>query len=122
MGNGRLLVHNACSKGGKLISQKTNDVVDRVFSNSNKLSHLIDGSKNSVHRWESLVPDKNAADVLDIVKEVLEHGVDELYENGTKTYTTKVSSVTRDGITKIVQITYFMVNGVLTPSNGWVKP
>jgi hypothetical protein len=98
VGESELLVHNSCSKGGKLISQEINDVVDRVFSNSNKLSHLIEGSANSVHRWESLVPDKNAADVLDIVKKVLEHGIEELYNGRTLT---KVAEVTRDGVTKV---------------------
>jgi Bacterial toxin 35 len=107
------------SKGGKFISKEINDVVERVFSNTNKLNHLIDGSTNSVHSWETIVPNKNAADILDIVKETLQHGTDELY-NGTLT---KVAKVTRNGITKKVQITYININGKLIPSNGWViKP
>jgi hypothetical protein len=50
VGNEGLLVHNACSKGGKIISQSINDIVDKVFSNPNKPDHLIEGSSNSMHR------------------------------------------------------------------------
>ena len=30
----------------------------------NKINHMIDGSKNSNHGWEKLVPDKNSSDKI----------------------------------------------------------
>ena len=33
----------------------------------NKINHMIDGSKNSNHGWEKLVPDKNWSDIKNII-------------------------------------------------------
>ena len=53
-----VLVHNTCS-GINYLEQ-----LDK-FS-KNKIEHIINGSKNSNHRWEKLVPNKNWKDIKTI--------------------------------------------------------
>ncbi|MCD9612238.1 RHS repeat domain-containing protein, partial [Tenacibaculum maritimum] len=89
-------------KGGTDDAANTiGNLVDDVFAK--KAEHVIEGSKNSVHNWESLVPDKNPTKIKEIVKNVLEKGVDVPYKRGQA----KSLDVTIDGVTKNVQVPYF---------------
>ncbi len=50
---------------------------------SNKIDHIINGSKLSNHKWEKLVSDKNWSKIRNIIIEVLETGQEEIYKSGT---------------------------------------
>lgn len=47
----------------------------------NKINHMIDGSKNSNHGWEKLVPDKNWSDIKNIIADVMDTGVEGPYKS-----------------------------------------
>ena len=47
----------------------------------NKINHIINGSNNSNHRWENLVPDKNWNDIKKIIAEVMNIGVEGPYKS-----------------------------------------
>lgn len=42
---------------------------------------MINGSKNSNHGWENLVPDKNRSDIKDIIASVMDTGVEGPYKS-----------------------------------------
>lgn len=82
--------------------------------NSNKISHIIEGSKGSNHQWEKLVPDKNWNDIKNIIGEVMETGGDVIYKNGTS----KVKLINGE----LVQVTYKKLpNGTIKIGDAWVK-
>ena len=47
----------------------------------NKINHMIDGSKNSNHGWEKLVPDKNWSDIKNIIADAMDTGVEGPYKS-----------------------------------------
>lgn len=47
----------------------------------NKINHIINGSKNSNHGWEKLVPDKNWSDIKNIIANVMDTGVEGPYKS-----------------------------------------
>ena len=47
----------------------------------NKINHIINGSKNSNHGWENLVPDKNWGDIKNIIARVMDTGVEGPYKS-----------------------------------------
>ena len=107
--NRSLLVHNNCDAISSSIT--------KVFGDSRRLNHFIHGGKNSVHRWESLVPDLNPSEISKIADDVLRNGRVVPYKSGQS----KVLSVTSNGVTKEVQIPYFKDDaGIMNFSSGWV--
>jgi hypothetical protein len=82
-------------------STKIGNLVDKVFEK--KATHIIEGSENSIHNWEVLVPDKNPNKIKEIVKTVLEKGKDVSYKRGQA----KSMNITANGVTKEVQVPYF---------------
>lgn len=42
---------------------------------------MINGSKNSNHGWENLVPDKNRSGIKDIIASVMDTGVEGPYKS-----------------------------------------
>jgi hypothetical protein len=78
-----------------------------------KKKHFIGGSKDSDHKWEKLVPDKNWEEIKKISKDVMKTGEDKTYKN------VKCKSKVVNGET--VEIVYVVINGVKKISNGWVK-
>ena len=47
----------------------------------NRINHIINGSKNSNHGWEKLVPDKNWSDIKNIIANVMDTGVEGPYKS-----------------------------------------
>lgn len=47
----------------------------------NKINHMINGSKNSNHGWEKLVPDKNWSDIKNIIVNVMDTEVEGPYKS-----------------------------------------
>ncbi len=84
----------------QLKSTKIDKMVDKVFTT--KAQHVINGSNNSVHNWETLVPDKNPEKIKAIIKSVLENGTDVAYKRGQA----KSMQITVNGVTKEVQVPY----------------
>lgn len=101
-------VHNSCFE----------DALIKRFSNPNNVHHFIHGSKTSNHHWDSLVPNFNQNDIQDIALKVLENGRSVPYGR----INSKVLDVTRNGVTKTVQVTYVKnpKTGEINISNGWV--
>jgi len=90
----------------KIVKQTINhldDLVDNIFTKSDKVHHIIEGSKKSNHFWELLSPSKNPEEIKDIIKEVLKNGSDIPYKSGFA----KSLKVTRNGVTREVQVPYF---------------
>ena len=101
-------VHNSCF----------DDALNKRFSNPNNIHHFIHGSSSSNHQWDLLVPDFNQNDIKDIALKVLENGRWAAY----KGIDSKTLNITRNGVTKTVQINYRKdpKNGNIYISNGWV--
>lgn len=100
-----------------------NEVFTNFFNNSNKIKHLIYGSKgsrftNRNHNWDILVPNYDELEIKKIVDDVIKHGIYKQRESKTPVLS---MSVTNNGITKEVQIAiYINEQGIFTFSNGWV--
>jgi hypothetical protein len=93
------------------VIEHTDALVDDVFTKSDRVNHIIEGSANSNHFWEILSPSKNPEEIKDIIKEVLKKGDDVPYKRGQA----KSLNVTRNGITREVQVPYFRgQNGEVT--------
>ena len=104
---------------GKLFSKNKaiKTAINEVFENPKRLQHFIHGSKNSVHQWETLIPDLNPNEISKIVEKVLKNGSKVPYKSGYS----KVMSITKNGVTKQVEIPYFIdASGKLRFSSGWV--
>jgi len=102
----------------RIVSQETKDIVSSVFTNPNKVNKIINGSANTNHYWELLSPNKVPAEIADVIGEVLEYGTEASY----KGVSSKVLQVTRNGITKTVQVPYIIQKGVITFGDAWVIP
>lgn len=80
----------------------------------NKINHIINGSKNSNHGWEKIVPDKNWNDIKDIIVEVMKTGVEGPY----KSVFSKRALINRFE----VEVTYTKLrNGIVKISDAWVN-
>ena len=110
---------NACITGGigeaeTLLLDRSKILKELDGLNSNKISHIIEGSKSSNHKWEKLIPDKNWNDIKNIISEVMETGGDVVYKNGTS----KVKLINGE----LVQVTYKKLpNGTIKIGDAWVK-
>jgi hypothetical protein len=70
---------NILSKQAKVFDK--NKIIEQLNSfKDNKIDHIINGSKNSNHKWEKLVSDKNWNDIKKIIVEVMETGKYESYK------------------------------------------
>ena len=79
----------------------------------NKINHIINGSKNSIHGWEKLVPDKNWNDIKNIIVNVMDNGVEGPY----KSVFSKKAII--NGIE--VEVTYTKLSdGTIKISDAWV--
>ena len=80
----------------------------------NKINHMIDGSKNSNHGWEKLVPDKNWSDIKNIIADVMDTGV----EGPCKSVFSKKATI--NGFE--VEVTYTKLSdGTIKISDAWVN-
>ena len=80
----------------------------------NKINHMIDGSKNSNHGWEKLVPDKNWSDIKNIIADVMDTGVEGPYKSVFS------KKVTINGFE--VEVTYTKLSdGTIKISDAWVN-
>ena len=95
---------------------KYEQIVADIFKNPNKVNKILNGSKKSNHYWELLSPSKNLDEIASIITEVLERGADVPYES----IMSKVLYITRNGITKKVQVPYKIINNKLTFGDAWV--
>jgi len=81
--------------------------------NANKIKHIIEGSKNSNHKWGKLVPDKNWNDIKKIIAEVMGTGSDKSYGSAQ----VRVKTIRGE----VVEVTHVEINGVKKISNAWIK-
>ena len=80
----------------------------------NKINHMINGSKNSNHGWEKLVPDKNWSDIKNIIADVMDTGVEGPY----KSVFSKKATI--NGFE--VEVTYTKLSdGTIKISDAWVN-
>ena len=80
----------------------------------NKINHMIDGSKNSNHGWEKLVPDKNWSDIKNIIADAMDTGVEGPY----KSVLSKKATI--NGFE--VEVTYTKLSdGTIKISDAWVN-
>ena len=80
----------------------------------NKINHMIDGSKNSNHGWEKLVPDKNWSDIKNIIADAMDTGVEGPY----KSVLSKKATI--NGFE--VEVTYTKLSdGTIKISDEWVN-
>ena len=84
--------------------------------NDNNINHIKNGSKNSNHKWEKLVPDKNWEKMKKIIREVLENG-NEKEKNSRHQIFEKTLEI--DG--HKVQVRYKKFpDGTVKVSDGWI--
>ena len=84
--------------------------------NDNNINHIKNGSKNSNHKWEKLVPDKNWEKMKKIIREVLENG-NEKEKNSKHQIFEKTLEI--DG--HKVQVRYKKFpDGTVKVSDGWI--
>ena len=80
-----------------------------------KINHMINGSKNSNHSWEKLVPDKNWSDIKNIVNNVMDNGVEVPYKSVFS------KKMTINGYE--VEVTYNkLADGAIKISDAWINP
>ena len=103
----------AAEKGIK--SGSTSKYLEQLDNLSeNKINHMIDGSKNSNHGWEKLVPDKNWSDIKNIIADVMDTGVEGPY----KSVFSKKATI--NGFE--VEVTYTKLSdGTIKISDAWVN-
>lgn len=98
------------SKGGS--TSKYLEQLDNL--SENKINHMIDGSKNSNHGWEKLVPDKNWSDIKNIIADVMDTGVEGPYKS------VFLKKATINGFE--VEVTYTKLSdGTIKISDAWVN-
>ena len=79
-----------------------------------KINHIINGSKNSNHGWEKVIPDKNWNDIKNIIAKVMDTGVEGAYK----------SVFSKKGIINgiEVEVTYTKLgDGTIRISDAWVN-
>ena len=100
----------AANKGGS--TSKYLKQLDNL--SENKINHIINGSKNSNHGWEKLVPDKNWSDIKNIIANVMDTGVEGPY----KSVFSKKATI--NGFE--VEVTYTKLSdGTIKISDAWVN-
>ena len=98
------------NKGGS--TSKYLEQLDNL--SENKINHMIDGSKNSNHGWEKLVPDKNWSDIKNIIADAMDTGVEGPY----KSVLSKKATI--NGFE--VEVTYTKLSdGTIKISDAWVN-
>ena len=98
----------------KGLNASNNDNLDEL--NDNDINHIKNGSKNSNHKWEKLVPDKNWEKMKKIIREVLENG-NEKEKNSRHQIFEKTLEI--DG--HKVQVRYKKFpDGTVKVSDGWI--
>lgn len=113
--------NNTSSSSGSSINNNekssnasNNDNLDEL--NDNDINHIKNGSKNSNHKWEKLVPDKNWEKMKKIIREVLENG-NEKEKNSRHQIFEKTLEI--DG--HKVQVRYKKFpDGTVKVSDGWI--
>ena len=99
---------------GKIIENNSPYLEQLNNMSENKINHIINGSKNSNHGWEKLVPDKNWSDVKEIIVDVMDNGVEGSY----KSVFSKTATVNGHK----VEVTYAKLSdGSIKISDAWVK-
>ena len=101
--------------GDALESGSTSKYLEQLDNLSeNKINHMIDGSKNSNHGWEKLVPDKNWSDIKNIIADAMDTGVEGPY----KSVLSKKATI--NGFE--VEVTYTKLSdGTIKISDAWVN-
>ena len=112
-GTAEKAAEEAAEKGIK--SGSTSKYLEQLDNLSeNKINHMIDGSKNSNHGWEKLVPDKNWSDIKNIIADVMDTGVEGPY----KSVFSKKATI--NGFE--VEVTYTKLSdGTIKISDAWVN-
>jgi len=115
VGENYIGVHNACGKSNinknDYKTQKYQEMLNEL--DNNKVHHIIEGSKNSNHKWEKLVYDKNWNDIKNIIEYVLVLGNEVPYKN--------VKSKIANYKGYDVQVIYVnMLDGSIMISDAWV--
>ena len=107
---------SAAEDAGKVVeSGSTSKYLEQLDNLSeNKINHMIDGSKNSNHGWEKLVPDKNWSDIKNIIADVMDTGVEGPYKS------VFLKKATINGFE--VEVTYTKLSdGTIKISDAWVN-
>ena len=100
------------SRGESGSSSKYLEQLDNL--SENKINHMIDGSKNSNHGWEKVVPDKNWSDIKNIIADVMDTGVEGPY----KSVFSKKATI--NGFE--VEVTYTKLSdGTIKISDAWIN-
>lgn len=97
-------------------TKKVLQAMNEFSNNSNKVHHLIEGSRANDHKWRLLVNNENWKDISKIVTKVLIYGKKLPYGRTPNTYK-KVLEVGGH----IVEVTYRVIDGAIKISDGWVK-
>ena len=108
---------SAAEDAGKVVEGGTGSKYMEQLDNfsESKINHMINGSKNSSHSWEKLVPDKNWNDIKNIVNNVMENGVEGPYKSVFS------KKMTINGYE--VEVTYNkLVDGTIKISDAWINP
>ena len=113
--------NNTSSSSGSSINNNekssnasNNDNLDEL--NDNDINHIKNGSKNSNHKWEKLVPDKNWEKMKKIIREVLENG-NEKEKNSRHQIFEKTLEIDEHK----VQVRYKKFpDGTVKVSDGWI--
>ncbi len=96
-----------------------NNTVPKLQTNLNNLgensiNHIIEGSRNSDHKWRFLVKDdKDWQSIKAILEEVIQTGVDGIYKNGP------CKRKIINGY--LVEVPYREIDGIIKVGNGWVQ-
>ena len=107
---------NLAEDVGKVVeSGSTSKYLEQLDNLSeNKINHMIDGSKNSNHGWEKLVPDKNWSDIKNIIADVMDTGAEGPYKS------VFLKKATINGFE--VEVTYTKLSdGTIKISDAWVN-
>ena len=98
----------------KGLNASNNDNLDEL--NDNDINHIKNGSKNSNHKWEKLVPDKNWEKMKNIIREVLENGNEKEKNSRHQIFE---NTLEIDG--HKVQVRYKKFpDGTIKVSDGWI--
>lgn len=115
--NGGKVVKNVITyiKGERVLllpASKVRETIDKIDSNT--IHHIINGSKNSNHRWDNLVPNKNWDVIKEIIADVMENGAEQPYK--------KVFQKSKLYGNNLVEVIYQKFDdGSFRISNAWVK-
>lgn len=91
--------------------EKSKNDLDQL--SDNKIKHVIEGSVGSNHKWEKLVPDKNWGAIREVIKDVLQGGIQSNYKGGP--------AMQKEIAGHVVEVAYRVVDGIKRISGAWVK-